>query len=392
MLVLVLLACGPEPFPIPDALDGGDATDSGDTDSGHTDDPCADADPAALYDPDVVHTVALTVAAADLDALLAAPDNYVPADVLLDGAALPGARVRLRGDTTQYRWDGKPSFKVDLRDSTGCPAVDRLALDGNADDPAQAREVLAAALLGELGILAPRAAFATVTVNDESFGLYTSVEVVDDAFVAQRLGDADGVMWEGGDAADLSEVGAGDWDDVYGSGDPDTLAAVAAVVDTAGDNFYAEADTLVAMDDVLTTWAGIAALGHDQSWPYEPGDAYLWAPATDGRLRLVPWDLDEGWDPKFTWNGASSAFGARCVTDPTCEAALRAAVADTADTLAGIDARGLAAGLFSLTTDAVADDTHRDFSTSEVSSARTALRGTVDGWPDTLRAQLHEER
>lgn len=344
----------------------------------------------ALFDAGSVHELAITIGDGEMAALAAAPGSYVLADVVVDGTPLSGVGLKMQGNSDQERWDGKPGFKVDLRAFANCEAfasVDHLSLDANSDDPAQARAVISAQVLAGAGLVVPKATFATVSVNGEGFGLYTSVEPVEAAFIGHHFSE-DGVLWEAGDGADFTTGAADAWDDIDGAGDPAVISAVSDVVASAGDDFYAQVDILVDMEQLLTEWAGLAAIGHLGAYPYAAKDVYLFAPASDSRLQFIPCDLDEGWDPAFGWNYVESALGLRCAYDTVCAAALQARIMEVLTTVEGLDVPGIASAAFALSDEAMVADTRRGTSTTEVSTARTTLLTSTQVWPAVVRGQL----
>ncbi len=365
------------------------ATDSGDTTG------CGQIalDPtgyAALFDASVVHTIAITLTDADKAALIADPGTYVTADVVVDGTALAGVGLKMHGNSDQERWEAKPGLKVSLRTFGNCDPyanVDHLYLDANSDDPTQSKLVVSAQILANAGRVAPKATFMTVTVNGDSLGLYSNVEVVEGNFVADHEPEG-GVLWSASDGADFSERGGSAWSDVNGGGDSATIDAVTAVVASAGDDFYTQADVLVDMDDFLSHWAWLAAIGHQKSYPYATKDVYLFAPASDGRFEFVPWALDEGWDPTFGWNYVESALALRCVYDATCSAALKTHIQTALATADAMDVPAIASAAFTLSNAAVSADTRRGTTAADVATARADLLAAMQTWPATVGSQL----
>jgi len=403
VLLVLLAACTHDPKPgddssagtddsiplIPD--DTGESHDSVDTSVDCGEIPPDEAGYAALYDATLVHTFAFTVSASSTASLGEDPSEYVVADLVVDGTVMNNVGLKLRGESSEQRWDGKPSFKIDLRAYDNCEpfaSVEHLLLNNGFDDPAQAKEVISGSVMRALGVEVPYTTFATVTVNGDLFGLYTSVEAVEDGFIGHHWGATDGVLWEGGDDADFSGRGQDAWNDVGGGGDPATIEAVTTVVATAGDDLYAQLDVLVDMEQLLTEWGALAAIGHLAAFPYATKDIYLYQPADDGRFEFVPWGLDEGWDPTFGWNYAESALGLRCVYDPTCAAALQAKIDRALSASESANVGGIAAAAFDLSQAAMQADPRRGTTSTEVAAARSALSATITGWPAFVRAQL----
>jgi hypothetical protein len=388
--VLALLLAGCHPVVAVTGPHGADTAGDPDTDVDCGGIPDDDADYEALFDPSVVHGFAFTVDEDAMGALAADPDGYVVADAVIDGHAFERVGIKWRGDSSQERWDGKPGFKVDLRQFGGCASLGgtkRLTLDGMTDDPAQGRVLVATAAMSAAGLPSPRAAYATVTVNGAAFGLYAHVETVDGSFVERRWDDDHGTLWEGKSGADFSESGVEAWHDVDSDGDRDALRAVAAAVQGSGDGLYAATDALVDLDQALSTWGMQAAIGDDGAFPYDTDDVYLYAPP-GGRFAVVPWGLDGGWDPAFAWDHVDTVFGARCVYDAVCGAAVRAHVEAALATVEAIDVGGFADAAFAVSAPELPADPRRGTPVVEVQQARQALGVAIDGWPGHLRDQL----
>jgi spore coat protein CotH len=394
MLLALLLGCGAAPRD--DSTIERIPGHTGEPDDTGT--PCAavptdDAGYADLFDATRVHAVALTLDAAEQAALQADPHSWVLADLVVDARELAGVGVQWRGDADQQRWDGKPGFDIGLLAFDGCDTVGgvtRLTLDAGTDDAAQGRQVVASAVLTEAGALVSRAAYATVTVNGDPFGLYTLVEAVEPPFFARRGAAAGGLLWEGSTGADFTIRGLDAWDLAQGvDDDQESLTTIADVLAGAGTSVFSDANALVDMNQFLAAWAMLAAIGHGRSYPHDTDDVYLYADV-DGRFRFVSWELDEGWDPAFVWNHVDGALGVRCVYDPLCDDVLRAHLQAALATLEGIDVPRTAEAAFALSSAPMIADARRGTSIASVQAERASLLTAMAAWPATLRGQLDE--
>src|SRR5204863_4338945 len=100
------------------------------------------------------------------------------------------------------------------------------------------------------GVPAPRATFAHVRVNGESFGLYAAIEPMDEVWVARNyVGEGD--LWEANDSADLTSAGISHFDLAAGDGDVTDLAAVSARLAEAVVDFDDVADDVIETDSFL---------------------------------------------------------------------------------------------------------------------------------------------
>lgn len=115
---------------------------------------------------------------------------------------------RLRGNTS--RQSAKKSFKVSFntfikgREFHG---VEKLDLNGEHNDPSIIRSKLCFDLFQDIGMIASRANHATVSINGEYYGLYVSVEHVDDEFLTKHFFDDSGNLWKCLYPADLTYKG-----------------------------------------------------------------------------------------------------------------------------------------------------------------------------------------
>ena len=115
---------------------------------------------------------------------------------------------RLRGNTS--RVSAKKSFKIDFnhffpgRDFFG---LEKLNLNGEHNDPSIVRSKICWDLFQDIGMTASRAAHAEVYINDEYYGLYISVEHIDDSFLSRNYENDNGNLWKCLWPADLSYRG-----------------------------------------------------------------------------------------------------------------------------------------------------------------------------------------
>ena len=116
---------------------------------------------------------------------------------------------RLRGNTS--REAAKKSFKVSFntfvsgREFYG---VDKLNLNGEHNDPSIIRSKLCFDHYQTIGMKASRANHVEVYINGQYYGLYISVEHIDDEFLNKNFGDDTGNLWKCLYPADLNYLGS----------------------------------------------------------------------------------------------------------------------------------------------------------------------------------------
>ncbi len=104
---------------------------------------------------------------------------------------------RLRGNTS--RASQKKSFKLDFnhfvsgRDFYG---IEKINLNGEHNDVSIIRSKFSWDIFESIEMVAPRANHMEVYVNDEYYGLYISVEHIDDTFLNKNFSDDSGNLWK----------------------------------------------------------------------------------------------------------------------------------------------------------------------------------------------------
>ncbi|HPR87737.1 MAG TPA: CotH kinase family protein [bacterium] len=115
---------------------------------------------------------------------------------------------RLRGNTS--REAAKKSFKISFNSfvrGRQFHGLDKLNLNGEHNDPAIIRSKLCFDLYQDIGRVASRASHARLYINGRYYGLYISVEHIDDEFIARHFADDSGNLWKCLYPADLTFLG-----------------------------------------------------------------------------------------------------------------------------------------------------------------------------------------
>lgn len=115
---------------------------------------------------------------------------------------------RLRGNTS--RQAQKKSFKLDFNHfvlGRNFFDVEKIDLNGEHNDVSIIRSKLSWEFYKSMGMTAPRANHVAVYINDQYFGLYISVEHIDDTFLGKNFPDDSGNLWKCLWPADLTYRG-----------------------------------------------------------------------------------------------------------------------------------------------------------------------------------------
>ncbi|MEM9490798.1 MAG: CotH kinase family protein [Myxococcota bacterium] len=315
--MLVAVACSgtadmtADPGPV-DPGDGGTDSDGG----GEID---VDPQPTTDYIFDIAqfHHFELEVDPADWQHLRenARDEEYVPATLIFEDERYDYAAVRFKGsyDSLQSCFDGdvqicpKLSIKVSFNEYVKgrFAGLRKLVFNSAVRDPTFMHEVVGYWMFREMGIAAPRASHAQLTVNGEPQGVFVLVEQVDKEFVQDRWDRDQGNLYK--------EVWPA-WDSEQPYIDAlrtnrempdvsDMLALQALIDETDDDSFAADVADILDLSQVARLLAVDQAIAnvdgpsrfycHDYpDWETCLNHNFYWYKENGGELHLIPWDLD----------------------------------------------------------------------------------------------------
>lgn len=304
MLVFLLACTHPEPSPgpgdtpadseqdsIPTVDDTNDTPDSP-ADSESAGDDTAESDPSAcsdLYDPLVVQEFSIDITDAEWTALEAdyasGSKRYHPVVLHYGDEQVDDAMIRLKGNPSFSWFDDKMQFVIAFNEVDPAGRFHgqrKISLDASWYEPTMVRDRVAWQVMrrqGELPFACTNA--ATLAVNGEYYGVYTSIEYFDHEWLERSFGDDDatGTLWKYGyDPVSNAEASDG--------------SAIAAMNATTNTETLA---TLGDLDEWVTEFAAEAVLGDDDGYWCCNHNYYLYEHPTRGIL-FIPWDFDDDFD------------------------------------------------------------------------------------------------
>ena len=279
---------------------------------------------STFYDPGVVQTIKLEVAARDLARMHAAlPERiYVPGTFRWNDIELERVGVRYKGDSSSSpEQRHKRSFLIKFSEFVAGGrflGLRRVALDNGVQFGGLFSERLITDTLRTVGVHAPRTNYARVHLNGDYQGIYVNVERLDRAYLANHFDDANGDLYkvhQGGPGADLAFVG----DDplLYRKtfepkGKNDSLLPVVSLIreinETSPEMFAQRLRELLDVDAFISMMGVLLLSGaFDQYTGWGPHNYYPYRGSSSGRWTYLPWDLDVGF--------VESAFGRVPVID-----------------------------------------------------------------------------
>ena len=231
---------------------------------------------------------------------------------------------RLRGNTSRY--SAKKSFKVSFNTfihGRNFYGVDKLNLNGEHNDPSIIRSKLCFDHFKTIGLNASRANHVEVYVNGKYYGLYISVEHIDDEFLEKNYSDESGNLWKCLYPADLN----------YLSNDPEIyknltsgdrpvyelktneeesdfakLAHLIDIINNTPENELPDSvESVINVPDVLKYFAmNILLGGWDDYWSLA-NNYYLYHEPAKDIFHLIPYDCDNTYGIDWSGNDWSTA-------------------------------------------------------------------------------------
>lgn len=255
-------------------------------------------------------------------------EQYEPACVTFEGKPVGTVGLRFKGsyatlescvDAQGKLTCNKLSMKVkfdDVDKKQRFYGLKRLNFHAMIYDGTKIRERLAYDLFRDMGIMSPRSAWANITVNGKSYGLFSMIEQVDGRFTEDRWpSDPDGDLYKEawpGFATELSYYESHLDTDVT-KASPNSFVKFASALAAAKSNElatelakWADTDYLaryMAVDDAIFDADGITRFGiSEDGIAYGNHNFYFYKEKTRDFFWLIPWDLDITFDswPAFS--------------------------------------------------------------------------------------------
>jgi hypothetical protein len=260
---------------------------------------------------------------------------WVTGRVEVNGIAFTNVGVRFKGNSSYNgsRNFRKRPFKLDFDrhvEGRTLAGLEEVFLNNNVNDPAQIRETLAYATFARAGIPAPKTTYARVwlTLEGESqreyVGLYTVIEPIEGDFLKQHFGTKKGLLVKPEGVRGLEYFGLS-WEahtnryevrSKVRTNDTQRFLSILRDLDQASDTDFPKAVTAAFdVDSVLRFVAVNAWLANYDSMLGTGHNYYLFLGGEDGRLRFIPWDLNEAFG-RHPGAGPSSSQVAFSILQP----------------------------------------------------------------------------
>ncbi|MGE0078878.1 MAG: CotH kinase family protein [Bacteroidales bacterium] len=216
--------------------------------------------------------------------------------------------IRLRGNTSRY--SQKKSFKVSFNTYVAgqkFQGLEKLNLNGEHNDPSIVRSKLCWDMLNSIGVPASRANHVRLYINNQYYGLYISVEHIDDQFVKLHFGNNNGNLYKCLYPADLTYRGTNpdsykftengyrvyDLKNNLEADDYSDIAKLIQIINqTSTSDLPAKLEPVFNVNSFLKYLAVEALVGHWDGYSYNKNNFYLYKNTLTGKFEFIPYDID----------------------------------------------------------------------------------------------------
>ncbi len=222
------------------------------------------------------------------------PYTYVEASVSIDGVVFPKVGLRKKGFIGSLS-NTRPSLKIRLNHvdkNGGIEGLTNLTLNNNKQDTGLVSQFMGYALFNAIGSPAPRCAYAKVTVNGKSLGIYSHVETVRKPLLERAFGNSDGPLYEG-TVVDFYEGWENSFEHKRGD-DTRGRAHINAIIDLLADPKATEADIgkLVDLDSFYRFWVTEGLVGFWDGYSGNKNNFFAYLNPEDNKFYFIPWGMD----------------------------------------------------------------------------------------------------
>jgi len=266
---------------------------------------------AALFGLGAIHSLRLSVGAADLEGLRRSPRAYVRAIVRCGEQVYPDVALRLKGATGSFQpVDDKPALTLDF--ARFAPAqrfhgLRRIYLNNAVEDPTFLNEWLGTALFRAAGLPAQRVAHARVQLNGRPLGLYVLKEGFTQDFIELHFARGDGALYDNDWGCDIDQRMHRNFGPEPGRGQPELDVLAQAVREPDLERRWVALDRVLDVDRFLTFMALEVILVHRDGYCLARNNFRIYVPPDTGRVVFLPDGLDQlfgradvSWKPRPT--------------------------------------------------------------------------------------------
>ena len=225
-----------------------------------------------------------------------------------------GFRIRGASSRDSFKKSFKLSFNTFVKGGDFY-SLEKINLNGEHNDPSIIRSKLSWDFFNSIGMVSSRAAHTAVYINEKYYGLYISIEHIDDEFLQKNFSDDSGNLWKClygsdldylGEDPDLYKFESIGGDSPYSlvtnedSNDYSQLSRLISIINTTSDNdFEKSIESILDVNSVLKYFAtNVAIGGWDDYWSLS-NNFYLYHNPDEDKFTLIPYDYDNTFGISF---------------------------------------------------------------------------------------------
>ena len=222
--------------------------------------------------------------------------NWYTANIEIDDIEIQNVGIRKKGFLGSI-FSPAPSVKIETNrynQNTSFNLTNSLTLNNNSQDGTRIWTTLALKIYELANYPAPRANMANVTINSESFGIYTHIESINDKFLELAFGNSNGHLYEG-QLIDFHKDWLPRWDAKTESTDPvgNPIREICEALELSDDELVNELNQHLNIDRFITFWALEALLASDDGYCANRNNFFIYFdPNDNNRATFIPWGLD----------------------------------------------------------------------------------------------------
>ncbi|MCB9248746.1 MAG: CotH kinase family protein [Ignavibacteriales bacterium] len=260
-----------------------------------------------VYDDSEVAEIRITMNPGDLQYLYDYPekenDSMMVSSINFKNAlideTIDSVGIRIRGNTS--RESAKKSFKLSFNTfikGRKFYSLEKMNLNGEHNDPSIIRSKLCWDFFNNIGIVSSRASHAAVYINGDYYGLYISVEHIDENFIKKNFKDDSGNLWKCLYGANLTplnnnNISAYTLETNTGANDFSELDTLTKIINnTTLSNFENSIDKYFNVMEYLKIQAVDIITGSWDDYSVLSNNFYLYHDPSTDRFHWVPYDYD----------------------------------------------------------------------------------------------------
>ena len=223
------------------------------------------------------------------------PYTYVEASVSIDGVEFPQVGIRKKGFLGSLN-SNRPSLKIKLNhvDKKGqIGGMTNLTFNNNQQDVGLISQFMGYALFNAAGSPAPRCAYAKLTVNGTSLGIYSHVERIHRPLLKRAFDNDNGTLYEG-QVVGFFPDWEGSFEHKLGNDKlgRKKIKELIEVLEGEDENIEQAIGRLVDLDSFYTFWAMEGLLSFWDGYSGNKNNFFIYLNPETDKFHFIPWGAD----------------------------------------------------------------------------------------------------